>query len=418
MRQGFILGNVTGLKCRECGKQYDVRPINRCEYCFGPLEVEYNYERLSKLVTRKRLRRGPDSLWRFRELLPLENEGCVDLGGGNTPLLRADRLARAIGLRSVFIKNECFNPTYSVKDRMVSVAVSKAVEFQYETVACASTGNLAQSLAAHAARAGLQCVIFQPLGAAVTRQTAAGAYGATVIGVDGGTAEINRLCTEAAARSRWAFINVHLRPFYAEGPKTIAFEIADQLEWSLPNHVIAPMASGALLAGMARGFDELRRLALIRGSDAHISGVQPRGCSPIVTAFENNTNVIMPVQPNTMAASLSVSNPADGIYALNAIRDTGGTAVGVNDNEIIEGMKLLARAEGIYSDPSGGAVVAALRRLVEKRRIRVAEQIVLIIPAKGLAAPEATEPICEPAYTMQPNIAALRDLLKKMGGEA
>ena len=408
-------GNVLGLKCKACGRQYDIRPIYMCEYCFGPLAVEYNYERVGKILTRKRVRKGPESLWRYRDILPIEGETPVDLNAGFTPLIRADRLAKAIGLRTLYIKHEGFNPTFSCKDRMVSVAVSKAQEFKYDTVACASTGNMGLSLAAHAAQAGLQCVIFQPLGPGSTRATTVGVYGAKLITVDGGPAEVNRLCTEAAARSRWAFVNVHLRPFYAEGAKTIAFEIAEQLGWTLPTHVFAPMASGATLAGIARGFEELRTLGLVRGQDPRISGVQPIGCPPIVRAYETNTNVIMPVESQTSVQSLSVGNPADGIYALNAIRESGGAAVAVPDSAIMDCVKLLARTEGIYTEPSGGAAVAALRALVERRKIRVGEQVVLVLPAKGLAAQEHIEAVAEKPSVIQPNLTALRKLLEELG---
>ena len=413
---GAFLGTVTGLKCKECGRQYDIRPIYMCEYCFGPLAVEYNMDRAGKLMTRKRVRNGPHSLWRYRDLLPLDAEAAVDLCAGYTPLMRADRLARQIGLKTLFIKNECFNPTFSVKDRMVSVAVSKAVEFKYDTVACASTGNLSQSLAAHAAAAGLKCVIFQSALADTSRRTGGGVFGAQVVNVDGGPAEINRMVTEAAAKSRWAFVNVHLRPFYAEGAKTLAFEIAEQLGFYLPAHVIAPMASGAMLAGMARGFKEIRALGLVRGPEVKVSGAQARGCSPIVTAFEQNTTVIRSVDPNTSVTSLSVGNPADGVYALGAIRESGGYAVAAGDRAIMDNVRLLAGTEGIYADPAGGAALTALRTMIERKRVRAGEQVVLVVPAKGATAPEHMQAVAREPKKIQPNLSALKDLLQSMGG--
>jgi threonine synthase len=410
------LGTVTGLKCRECGREYDIRPIYMCEYCFGPLGVEYNMERAGKIMTRKRIRNGPHSLWRYRDLLPLESETPVDLHAGFTPLARADRLAKRIGIKNLYLKNECFNPTDSVKDRMVSVAVSKALEFKYDTVACASAGNMSLSLAAHAAAAGLRCVIFQSARQDATRMTGGGVYGAEVVNVDGTPAEVNQLCADAAARSRWAFINVHLRPFYAEGAKTIAFEIAEQMGYYLPGHVIAPMASGAMLAGMARGFREIRALGLVRGPETKISGAQAHGCSPIVKAFDEKTTVIRSVTPDTTIKSLSVGNPADGAYALQAIRDTGGFATCSNDRAIMECVRMLAETEGVYADPAGGAAIMALRTLLERKRIRVNEQVVLIIPARGATTPDPAETAARKPRTIPPSMAALKELLEGMGG--
>lgn len=410
------MGTVTGLKCKECGRQYDIRPIYMCEYCFGPLGVEYNMDRAGKLMTRKRIRNGPNSMWRYRDLLPLEGDAAIDLNAGFTPLVRADRLAKRIGIKNLFIKNECFNPTDSVKDRMVSVAVSKAVEFKYDTVACASAGNMSLALAAHAAAAGLRCVIFQSAKQDDARTAGGGVYGAEVINVDGTPADVNRLCVEAASRSRWAFINVHLRPFFAEGAKTIAFEIAEQMGYYLPGHVIAPMASGSMLAGMARGFHEIRALGLVRGPEIKISGAQAHGCSPIVKAFEENTNVIRSVQPDTGIRSLCVGNPADGIYALRAIRESGGFAASSNDRAIMDSVRMLAETEGIYADPAGGAVIMALRTLLERKRIRVNEQVVLVVPARGATTPDPADTAARKPRTVKPDTAALKELLDSMGG--
>lgn len=385
-----------------------------CEYCFGPLEAEYAMDRVARVMSRRHVKKGPASIWRYADILPVEMESPVELAAGYTPLLRADRLARELGLKYVFLKNECANPTGSFKDRMVAVAVSKALEFGYKTLACASSGNLAHSLAAHCARAGLGCVIFLPSDIEPSLATAAGVYGAEIITVKGTPAEINRLCTEAASRTKWAFINVHLRPFYAEGAKTLAYELCEQFDWQIPGNVIMPLASGALLTGTARGFKEMRRLNLAKGMDVRLFGVQAEGCSPIVKAFDGKTSVILPTKPKTIAKSLSVGNPADGIYALDAIRESGGAAVSVPDEEIMECTSMLARTEGIYSDPSGGAVVAAARRLVKNRKIRVGEQVVLVIPGKGSTSQEQVQNLSTQPHGIDPTMEALMNIIPRI----
>lgn len=408
------MGNASGLKCRQCGRLFDAGPLYMCEFCFGPLEVEYNYERVARQLTRKRVKKGPRSIWRYRELLPVDMDSPVELGAGYTPLLQTDRLARAVGLRTLFVKYEGANPTFSCKDRNVAVAVSKALEFGFKTLACASAGNLAVSLAAHSARAGLRCVIFLPHGSDTSVISSASVYGADIVTVKGAPADVNRLCAEAAMQVNWAFVNIHLRPFYAEGAKTIAYEICEQLEWSSPHNVIMPMASGSTLTGIYRGFNELRKIGLLKGIDAKMIGVQPEGCSPITKAFEGSTSVILPAKPDTYVKSLSVGTPADGTYALEAIRESEGCAVSVSDDEITEGVKLLARTEGIYAEPSGGAAVAALRKLVAKKKIRVGEQVVLVIAAKGLPSAEYAESISSQPYQIEPTRDAMNMIIARI----
>ncbi|MFH1538838.1 MAG: threonine synthase [bacterium] len=376
-------GAVVGLKCKECERVYDIAPSNVCELCFGQLEVEYDYERIAKLVTRKRIQKGPETLWRYREILPVDSGEPVDLGAGFTPLIRAEKLGRRLGLRHLYIKNDSLNPTSSFKDRSVAVAVTKAREFGFDTVACASTGNLANSVAAHAARAGLKCYIFVPSDLDRARLVAISVYEPTIIAVNGDSGDVNSLCSKIAGRYQWAFVNVQLRPFYAEGSKTIAFEITEQLGWQLPDHVIAPMASGSLITRLRKGFTEMQVLNLVKKNETRLYGVQAEGCAPIVGAFLRNTDLISPATPNTIAKSIAIGNPADGPYALKAIRQTGGTAEAATDAEIIDGIKLLATTEGIITEPSGGAAIAALVKLAGKKSFNIPDRVVVCVSGSG-----------------------------------
>lgn len=376
-------GSITGLKCKECERVYKIAPSNVCELCFGQLEVEYDYDRIAKLVTRKRIQKGPKTLWRYREMLPVDGGEQTDLGAGFTPLIRAEKLGKRFGLRHLYIKNDSLNPTFSFKDRPVAVAVAKAKEFGFDTVACASTGNLANSVAAHAARAGLHCYVFVPGDTDPARIAANSVYDPTVVAVNGDHGDVNRLCSELSRRYRWAFVNIQLRPFYAEGSKTLAFEIAEQLGWQLPDHVIAPMASGLLVTRLHKGFEELRTLKLVKESETRIYGAQAEGCAPIVNAFRNNTDIISPVRPDTIAKSIAIGNPADGPYALRTIRQTGGAAEAATDGEIINGIKLLAATEGILTEPSGGAAIAALAKLAKKKSFKIPDRVVACISGAG-----------------------------------
>lgn len=382
---------VRQLKCRECGETFPLEPISICEYCFGPLEVDYDYAAIRSSVTREGIAAGPKTMWRYRDLLPVESEQPVDLGTGFTPLLRADNLGRRLGIDHLYLKNDSVNPTFSFKDRVVSVSVSKALEFGFRTVACASTGNLSASVAAHAAKAGLECYIFIPADLERSKIVGTAVYGPNLVAVEGNYDEVNRLSSEVADKYGWAFVNINLRPFYSEGSKTLAFETAEQLGWRLPDHVVAPMAGGSVLTKIWKGFRELAAVGLVEPRDTRFSGAQADGCSPIVTAYKAGAENITPVKPRTIAKSLAIGNPADGYYALRTIRNTGGTAEEVNDTEIVEGIKLLASTEGIFTETAGGVTVAVLTKLAAAGRFRPQETVVAYITGNGLKTVEALE---------------------------
>jgi threonine synthase len=380
---------ATALKCRECGREYPLDPLHVCEFCFGPLEIAYDYEAMRKTVTREAIERGPLTLWRYRDLLPCESEGAVDIGAGFTPLFRAANLGEELGLRHLYIKNDCVNPTWSFKDRVVAVASTKAREFGFTTLACASTGNLANSVAAHAAKAGMDAVVFVPADLESGKLVGSAVYGATLVAVDGSYDEVNRLCSELADKYGWAFVNINVRPYYAEGSKTLAYEVAEQLSWRAPDHCIVPLASGSLFTKIWKGLNELAKLWLVDSVQTRMSGAQAAGCSPIVNAWQAGTLNIRPVKPNTIAKSLAIGNPADGYYALRTMADSGGSAVAVSDDEVVEGIRLLAESEGVFAETAGGVVISGLRRLIEAGRVGRDELVVAFITGSGLKTQEA-----------------------------
>jgi len=384
------MSSASSLICRECGRAYGLEPLFYCEWCFGPLEVAYDYDALRSTVSRQTIESGPPTLWRYADLLPVERAGSVDLGAGLTPLLRADRLAETLGLGELWIKNDSLNPTNSFKDRPVTVALSKAIDFGLKTVGCASTGNLANSVAAHAARAGLESFVFVPHDIEDSKIAATATLG-TVVRVDGNYDDVNRLCLELDQEYEWGIANVNLRPYYGEGSKTLAFETAEQLGWQLPDHVVVPIASGALLTKIAKGFDELTRLGLVNDSTVRISGAQADGCSPVATAFRDGTNEVLPQKPSTVAKSLAIGDPADGGAALDIVRSSGGAVAAVTDDEIVESIGLLARSEGILTEPAGGVTVASLARLVADGQIDSSERVVVYITGHGLKTPEVLD---------------------------
>lgn len=395
------------LRCRECGHEYDLAPIYTCEWCFGPLEVVYDYERIASVVSRERIAAGPQSIWRYADLLPVARDAAVDLGTGWTPLVRADRLAEALGLGEVWVKNDTRNPTNSFKDRVVSVALSKALEFGFKTAACASTGNLANSVAAHAARAGLRSYVFVPADLEAGKIVTTSVYGGNVVAVDGNYDDVNRLCAELAGAYPWAFVNVNVRPFYAEGSKTLAYETAEQLGWQTPDHVVVPIASGSLLTKIDKGFTELHKVGLLdHAPQVRVSGAQALGCSPVAAAHAEGVDVIRPVKPSTIAKSLAIGNPADGYFALDVIRRSGGGCAAVTDDEIVEGMRLLARTEGIFAETAGGVTIATLKRLAEQGVVRADERVVVYITGHGLKTLDAVEPVVGPTATIAPNLDA------------
>ena len=404
------------LRCQECGREYPLQPSNVCEFCFGPLEVAYDFEAQRKAVSRRRIERGPLSLWRYQNLLPCDAERAVDLGAGFTPLVRSKNLGDALGLRNLYLKNDCMNPTWSFKDRVVAVAATKALELGFDTLACASTGNLANAVGAHAARAGIKAYVFVPSDLEAGKLLGSSVYGATLVAVDGTYDQVNRLCAELADRHPWAFVNINVRPYYSEGSKTLAYEVVEQLGWRAPDHCVAPMASGSLLTKIGKGLAELERLGLVDGVQTRISGAQALGCSPIVTAWDAGTLDIRPVQPNTIVRSLAIGNPADGYYALKTIGKTGGAAVAAGDDEVVEAIKLLAETEGIFAETAGGVTIAGLKRLVETGRIERDELVVAYITGGGLKTQEAVAGKIGAPVHVSPSVASFEAAIRGREG--
>src|SRR4051794_37511154 len=402
--------HVQGLRCRECGREYDAAPIFTCEWCFGPLEVAYDYDAIRASVTREKIAAGPASLWRYADLLPVERQAAVDLGTGFTPLVRADRLAAELGLGEVWVKNDTRNPTNSFKDRVVTIALSKALEFGFKVAACASTGNLANSVAAHAAHAGLRSYVFIPSNLEEGKVVTTAVYGGNLVAIEGNYDDVNRLCAELAGMYPWAFVNVNMRPFYAEGSKTLAFETAEQLGWQAPDHVVVPAASGSLLTKVLKGFKELHEVGLLdEEPNVRVSGAQALGCSPIAKAFIETSDTIKPVKPDTIAKSLAIGNPADGYFALDAVRTTGGGFAAVSDGEIVEGMRLLARTEGIFAETAGGVTIATLKNLAADGVIRPDERVVVYITGHGLKTLDAVTSVAAPSATIPPTLDAFHE---------
>jgi threonine synthase len=404
---------MNALICRECGKRYPLEPLHVCEFCFGPLEVEYNYDAIRAELSRASIESGPKSLWRYAPLLPVEKEPTVGLNAGMTPLLHARNLGRELGLDRLYIKNDTVNhPTLSFKDRVVAVALTRAREFGFDTVACASTGNLANSVSAHAAQAGLRCFVFIPSDLEAGKILGNLVYRPTVVAVEGNYDDVNRLCSEVAGEYRWAFVNINIRPYYAEGSKTLAFETAEQLGWTAPDHVVVPIASGSLLTKIRKGLWELAKLGLIDQPRTKVSGAQAEGCGPVATAFEAGRDFIKPVTPKTIAKSLAIGNPADGYYALKAVRETGGTIAAVSDAEIIEGITLLARTEGVFAETAGGVTTAVLAKLARQGKIDRRELTVAYITGHGLKTQEAVAGSVGDVVRIQPSLSDFEHTLQ------
>jgi len=399
---------VLGLRCRECGRQFPDEALHVCDFCFGPLEVAYDYEAIASIVTRESIAAGPRTIWRYGALLPVNEEHPVDLGAGYTPLVRAERLGAELGIKELWIKDDTANPTGSFKDRVVSVALTKARQLGFKVAACASTGNLANSVAAHAARAGMASVVLIPSNLEKAKIMMTAVYGGEVVAVDGTYDDVNRLCAELTSeRPSWAFVNVNVRSYYAEGSKTLAFEIAEQLGWQAPDHVVVPIASGSQLTKIHKGFSELGKVGLLDETPSvRVSGAQALGCSPVATAFAAGVDAIAPVRPDTIAKSLAIGNPADGWYALDVIRQSGGSCGAVTDEEIIEGIKLLARTEGIFAETAGGVTIATLAKLAAEGKIRPDERTVAIVSGHGLKTVEALSGHVGPSHTISPTLDA------------
>ncbi len=405
---------VRGLKCRLCGKAYaSSEALNFCTDDFGPLEVDYDYEAVARALKGVDLRDRPFTMWRYRELLPLDGEPTVGRQVGGTPLVRADNLARELGVKALWVKNDAVNfPTLSFKDRVVSVALSKAKELGFKTVGCASTGNLANSVAANAAAAGLETYILVPNDLERSKILNTSVYGAKLVGVRGTYDQVNRLCTQIAFKYGWGFVNINLRAYYAEGSKTMGYEIAEQLGWRTPQHVVCPMAGGSLIGKIHKAFGELARIGLISDASCKIHGAQATGCNPITDAVKNNREQHKPVRkPNTIAKSLAIGDPADGFFAAKVIRDSGGWAEDVSDREISEAMVLLGRTEGIFAETAGGVTVAVARKLIEQGRIGRDDEVVLCVTGNGLKTQDAIADYVEQPAVIGPTLEEFEPLV-------
>lgn len=403
---------VLGLKCRECERKYPKEPLHVCEFCFGPLEVDYNYEAIQKSISRRSIEQGPESLWRYIDLLPIDGEPTDGLNSGFTPLIRAKNLGDALGVKELYIKDDSVcHPTLSFKDRVVAIALSKSKEFNFDTVSCASTGNLANSVAAHAAIANLDCYIFIPADLELGKIVASLVYAPTVVGIMGTYDEVNRLCSEIAGFYPWAFVNINIRPFYAEGSKTFCFELIEQLGWEAPDHIIAPAAGGSLVTKIGKALKEFHLLGLIEKPNTKIHVAQAEGCGPIVNTFKDNSDFVKPVKPDTIAKSLAIGNPADGIYAVDTVRNSGGAGEHANDDEIVEAIKLLAATEGIFTETAGGVTLAATQKLIESGNIGRDERIVIAITGNGFKTIEALENETDQPHIIAPQLNAFRKLM-------
>jgi threonine synthase len=408
------LETFSNLKCKECGAEYEAKAMHVCELCFGPLEVAYNYDVIASRVSRETIQAGPLSIWRYREFLPVKTENYIDVSTGMTPLIKANRLAKRLGIKNLYIKNDAVNmPTLSFKDRVVSVALSRARELGFTTVACASTGNLANSTAAIAAHAGLECCVFIPSDLEAGKVLGTTIYNPKVFSVHGNYDQVNRLCSEVANTHGWGFVNINLRPYYSEGSKTLAYEVVEQLGWQLPDHIVAPLASGSLFTKIYKGFNEFVKVGLVDDKSVRFSGAQAEGCSPIAAAYKEGRDFITPVKPKTIAKSLAIGNPADGIYAIDIAHKTNGNIESVNDDEIIEAMKLLAETEGIFTETAGGTTIAVLKKLVEAGKIDPDEVTVVYITGNGLKTQEAIQGYVGEPFLIEPKLDSFERALER-----
>jgi threonine synthase len=402
---------VEALQCKECGTSYPLEARYACEECFGPLEVRYDLSGLDAEHARRKIQAGPPTLWRYADFLPFERAPRTALAAGVTPLVRADRLAEQLGIGEVWVKNDAANPTHSFKDRVVTVALAKARALGYEVVACASTGNLANAVAAHAAAAGLESYVFIPADLEEQKILGTGVYGGHVVAVRGNYDDVNRLCTQLSGERPWAFVNVNVRPYYAEGSKTLGFEIAEQLGFELPDRLVVPIASGSLFTRIARGFEEWRSVGLVEGELPAMNGAQAEGCSPVAQAFGAGESRCKPVRPDTIAKSLAIGDPADGPYALELARRTGGSIDSLTDEEVREGIRLLAETTGIFTETAGGVTTAVLRQLAERGDIGSDERVVLVITGEGLKTLDAVRGTFE-TYQVDPTTESFADTVE------
>jgi threonine synthase len=414
-QQGFM----KALKCRECGREYALGATHVCEFDFGPLEVAYDYERIKKVLTREVIQSRPQNMWRYRELLPVAGEPTVGRQVGYTPLIKADRLAKKLGIRELWVKNDAVNyPTLSFKDRVVSVALSRSVELGFKTVACASTGNLANSVAANAAAAGLEAYVFIPSDLEQGKVVNSLVYGARVIGIKGHYDEVNRLCAEIAGKYPWAFVNVNMRPYYAEGSKSMGFEIQEQLGWDIPEHTVVCMASGSLLTKIHKSYQEFSKLGIVPEKKWKIHGAQATGCNPISSAQKAGLDFFKPQKPNTIAKSLAIGTPADGFYALRVMKETGGSGDDVTDDEIREGIRLLAECEGVFAETAGGVTVGVAKKLIAAGKIPADGRAVLCITGNGLKTLDAVVGHVGETREIRPSLREFEGLLSADRGPA
>ena len=410
------MAKMKALICRECGKEYPTEALHVCELCFGPLEVKYNYDEIREVMSRASIESGPKSLWRYKELLPIEGSPTIGLHAGMTPLVHAKNLGSFLGLDELYIKNDCVNqPTLSFKDRVVAVALTRARELGYETAACASTGNLANSVAAHAAQAGMQCYVFIPGDLEAAKVLGNLIYRPKVVEIEGNYDDVNRLCSEIAGERRWAFVNVNIRPYYAEGSKTLAFEVVEQLGWRAPDQVVVPMASGSLLTKIWKGLNEFQKIGLLKDVSTKVNGAQAEGCSPIATAYKDGRDFFKPVKPNTIAKSLAIGNPADGYYALKTVEESHGAMDAVTDDEVIEGIKLLAQTEGIFAETAGGVTIGTLRKLVKQGAIKKHDVTVAYITGNGLKTQEAVVDSVGRPFRIPPSLVKFEQTFGQQG---
>jgi len=404
---------MKGLICRECGKDYPPISLHVCELCFGPLEVQYNYPDIKATLSRQKIEAGPKSLWRYVDLLPIQGEPTVGLAAGFTPLVRAKNLGDELGLDTLYLKNDTVNhPTLSFKDRVVSVALTRALELGYDTVACASTGNLANSVAAHAAAAKMQCYVFIPHDLEASKVLGNLVYRPNVVEVEGSYDDVNRLCSEIAGEHKWAFVNVNIRPYYAEGSKTLAYEVVEQLGWVAPDQIVIPIASGSLLTKVWKGLNEFHKLGLLDRLTTKLNGAQAEGCAPIATAYKHGRDFFKPVKPKTIAKSLAIGNPADGYYALKATAESGGAMDCVTDEEIVEGMTLLAQTEGIFAETAGGVTIGVLKKLVKNGIIKRTDVTVALITGNGLKTQEAVANAVGRPIRISPSLVHFEQMFK------
>jgi threonine synthase len=405
---------VRGLQCKECGREYPKSALYVCEFCFGPLEVMYDYSSMMGMMTRAAIESRPRNLWRYRELLPIDGEPQVGLYSGYTPLIQADNLARELGVKELWVKNDGVNaPTLSYKDRVVPVAITKAIELGFDTVGCASTGNLANSVSAHGAKAGLQRYIFIPGDLEVGKVLGSLIYQPCLVAVDGNYDDVNRLCSEIASKYQWAFVNVNMRPYYTEGAKTYGFEVAEQLGWRAPQNLVCPVAGGTILPKIWKGLKEFRQLGLIPDEPTRVFAAQAESCPPVINAIHQESDIIRPVKPWAMAesvdSSLRIGNPADGHYVVEAIRESGGWGEMATNEEIIDAIKLLARTEGIWTETAGGVTLAVTRKLIEQGRIPRDESIVACVTGNGLKTVEAVAERIGGPTRIKPTLASFEE---------